>query len=218
MDLGKITGIIEIDMKFEVKFELFIDWFDKRLTWMHLLNNKSLNILIDDEISKIWTPTLVFKNTEQEEMTRFDNSSIILIEKATDFETDQSDLHETTYFPGSENPISYSRMYTTNFLCQFELQRYPFDTQTCEINIRPIKKELNFVKLIPSKLKYSGPKEMLTYSVIDYGIRESEHGSVVVTVKLKRMVSRHILSTYLPSLCILIIAQVIIISILIIIM
>ena len=41
MNLEKITGIKEIDIKFELKFNIFIDWFDKRLTWMHLLKNKS---------------------------------------------------------------------------------------------------------------------------------------------------------------------------------
>ena len=66
----------------------------------------------------------------------------------------------------------------------------------------------NFVRLIPDKLEYSGPIKMLTYTVVDYSMGESEHGSVVVTLKLKRMVSQRILSTYLPSLCILIIAQV----------
>ena len=72
-------------------------------------------------------------------------------------------------------------------------------------------KEAKFVKMIPIKLDYRGPVEMLTYSVVDYDIIESEappKGSLKVTIKLKRMVSRHLLSTYLPSLCILIIAQV----------
>ena len=185
-----------------------MDWFDTRLTWMNLFENKSLNFLFDFEIFKIWTPTLVFTNTENEEKTRMDNDSMILIDKLSNFEVDESDLHETTYFPGSENPLAYSRIYSLDFLCSFELQRYPFDTQTCKIDIMPTNKDQNFVRLIPDKLEYSGPIKMLTYTVVDYSMGESEHGSVVVTLKLKRMVSRQILSTYLPSLCILIIAQV----------
>ena len=133
---------------------------------------------------------------------------MILIDKVSDFTTDQSDLYETTYFPGSENPILYSRTYALDFLCQFELQKYPFDTQTCRIIIGPRNKELNFVKLIPNKVSYKGPIKMMTYRVMDYDIGESEQGSVIITIRLKRMVSQHILSTYLPSLCILIIAQV----------
>ena len=71
-------------------------------------------------------------------------------------------------------------------------------------------KESIVVKMIPNKVLYIGPVEMLTYFVVDYDIKEGESppGSLKVTIQLKRMVSRHLLSTYLPSLCILIIAQV----------
>ena len=208
MDLEKIREINEIDMKFSAKFNLYLDWFDTRLTWMHLLKNKSLNILSDDEISIIWTPLLVFKNTENEEMTKTDNKSMILIDRLSDHEIEESDLYESTYFSGSKNPITYSRIYSLDFLCKFELERFPFDTQICKIEIGPTNKELNFVKLNPKKFEYTGPLEMLTYTVLESQMMESAPGSVTVTLKLKRMVSRHLLSTYLPSLCILIIAQV----------
>ena len=71
-------------------------------------------------------------------------------------------------------------------------------------------KEAKFVKMIPNKLDYMGPVEMLTYYVVDYQMIESElpPKTLKVTIQLKRMVSQHLLSTYLPSLCILIIAQV----------
>ena len=208
IDLMKITGIKEIEMKFEMKFNLLVDWIDSRLTWMNLLTNKSLNLLFDDEIAKMWVPTLVFRNTEQEVKTTADNDSMILIDKVSSFKTDLFDLYETAYYSGSQNPISYSRKYTQEFLCQFELKKYPFDTQTCQIVLSPRDKETNFVRLIPVNVAYKGPVEMMTYSVIGYNIKEAKEGSVVVEIKLKRMVSRLILSTYLPSLCILIIAQV----------
>ena len=157
----------------------------------------------------IWTPKVVFINTENYETTKPDNRSTI--DKKSNYEVDESDLHEIAYFSGSENPITYSRIFSLDFQCQFELERFPFDTQTCDIVMGVTYKEAKFVKMIPSKLDYRGPVEMLTYSVVDYDIIESEtppKGSLKVTIKLKRMVSRHLLSTYLPSLCILIIAQV----------
>ena len=49
---------------------------------------------------------------------------------------------------------------------------------------------------------------MSTYTVKDYRIGIMEQ-SVEVTIELKQLVSQHLLSTYLPSLCILIIAQVV---------
>ena len=69
--------------------------------------------------------------------------------------------------------------------------------------------------MIPNKLDYTGPVVMLTYYVVNYHMIESElpPKSLKVTIQLKRMVSQHLLSTYLPSLCILIIAQVVFIYI-----
>ena len=76
-------------------------------------------------------------------------------------------------------------------------------------------KEAKFVNMIPNKLDYMGPVEMLTYYVMNYHMIESElpPKSLKVTIQLKRMVSQHLFSTYLPSLCILIIAQVVFIYI-----
>ena len=158
----------------------------------------------------IWTPKIVFLNTQNEETTKADNSSMIIIDKTSSFDLEEKDLHETAYFPAAENPLTYSKIFSLDFKCSFELRRYPFDTQTCQIEMAAIFMELKFVKLIPSKLRYIGPVEMLTYSVVDYHIGEANEpsGSLRVTLQLKRMVSRHLLSTYLPSLCILIIAQV----------
>ena len=49
----KITGIKDIDMKILIKLNLSINWLDTRLTWMNLVDNKDLNILDDGETLKI---------------------------------------------------------------------------------------------------------------------------------------------------------------------
>ena len=210
MTLIEIGRIKEIDMRFSALLKIDLDWVDTRLTWMNLYKSKRLNILSGHESSMIWTPKIVFYNTEKGKTTKPDNRSMITIDRISPYELDESDLHETTYFAGSENPITYSRIYSLDFKCSFELHRYPFDTQTCDIVMAVTFKEAMFVKIIANKVLYKGPVEMLTYFVVDYDIGEAESppGSLKVTIKLKRMVSRHLLSTYLPSLCILIIAQV----------
>ena len=210
MRLIGISKIKEIDMQFSAKLKLDLDWIDTRLTWMNLYKDKSLNMLFGYEKSMIWTPEIIFVNTENEETTKADNSSKITIDKISSFELDELDLHETAYFPGSENPLTYSRIFSLDFKCSFELRRYPFDTQTCEIEMAVTFAESKFVRLIPSKLQYIGPVEMLTYSVVDFdiGVGDVPPASLKVTIQLKRMVSQHLLSTYLPSLCILVIAQV----------
>ena len=203
----EVIEIKEKKMKYSVKFNLNLKWFDSRLTWKDLHEKKSVNILNPSEISSIWLPRLIFKNTEKELETRIDNSTLITVERLTDFMLDPFAAHETAHFRGSGNPLSLSRIYTMDFLCRFQLQKYPFDTQTCKIVLSSVEKDLDFLNLGPSNITYSGPQNMMTYTVMKYNIKR-QGKLIVVTFKFKRIVSRHILSTFLPSVCILIIAQV----------
>ena len=119
----------------------------------------------------------------------------------------ETDPEETAYYEGVENPVTFSREYNQEFECDFELHNYPSDVQRCQIVLSPTEKDQFFINLLNENLVYSGPVQMLTYMVKEYRIERID-GSVKVSILLKRLISRHILSTYLPSLCILIIAQV----------
>ena len=99
-------------MQFSSKFRLDSEWIDPRLTWMNLFKDKRLDILSEYDIIMIWTPKVVFVNTENEETTKPDNSSKIILDRISSYELDKSDFHETAYFPGSENPLTYSRKFS----------------------------------------------------------------------------------------------------------
>ena len=182
----KITQIKEMQMSCSIKFNLSLRWFDSRLTWMNLLDSAWFNILNTTEISKIWIPSMVFKNTADELKTIADNNSIIRVLKYGNHRKESLDFYETAYFKGSENPITFSRNYNQDFICIFDLHKYPFDIQTCFINIGTMDIDKVFMELIPEKLEYFGPVDMLTYMVKDYKIKESD-GSVLVEITLKRL-------------------------------
>ena len=107
-------------------------------------------------------PKIVFYKTENGKTTKPDNRSMITIDRISPYELNESDLRETAYFPGSENPITYSRIYSLDFKYSFELHRYPFDTQICEIVMVVTFKEAIFVKIMANKVLYKGPVKMLT--------------------------------------------------------
>ena len=108
--------------------------------------------------------------------------------------------------------LTYAREFHYKFNCPFSLQNYPFDTQTCTIQLSKEMKVTNFIKLFPNILTYKGPKQLMEFTVLSYKMESSptscmDH-DIVITVVLKRRIGKHITSTFLPSLCILILAQV----------
>ncbi len=42
-----------------------------------------------------------------------------------------SELYTQHMYRGSENRISVAHVFTTDFTCEFKMELYPFDSQTC---------------------------------------------------------------------------------------
>ena len=68
-------------------------------------------------------------------------------------------------FKGSENPLSVSRFYKTNFICDFDMAWYPFDTQKCSMNFVLERGSREFVDLLAHDLEYSGPLDLTQYFI-----------------------------------------------------
>ena len=125
--------------------------------------------------------------------------------------SEEHELHETAHYHGSENPLVYSRDFDLEFKCSFNITYFPFETQTCKIELKAGNKIRNFIYLVPEDFSFVGDDVLATFYVDDFWIEmDSSSSDVDVRVKivLKRRLSQHLLGIYLPSLCIIIIAQV----------
>ena len=97
---------------FRTQFKLFIEWSDSRIIFHNLHENQGLNSLIQEEKQKIWTPTLVFDNTDQKIRTVTDAESSISVKKEGDFVRNSIDNVDNVYmYSGAENPLEMSRVY-----------------------------------------------------------------------------------------------------------
>ena len=145
-------------MSFSSFFNLVAEWFDKRLTWNDLNDDKFLNIPGQDVLDKLWFPSVIFKNTPNNYQTMMDSKARLLVKKEGNFTLSSvHEVEETAYYKGSENTIEYSRDFYQQFKCIFELQDYPFDTQICTFLLKRPNKVEKFVKFVPNELQYFGP-------------------------------------------------------------
>ena len=77
--------------------------------------------------------------------------------------------------------------------------------------LRKTEKFEKFMDLVPRQLQYSGIVNMAEFVIIATDMISEQNQSnndIQVSITMKRRVSQHLLSTFLPSLCILIVAQV----------
>ena len=131
MDVLKIS---EVDLVYVLKFRLLMVWYDYRLKYHNLKEERSLNSLSRNEIDQIWIPFVVFSNTENSESTVGDDESEVTVSREGSFSESSVDvMEEINIFEGSQNRISFQQVYSKTFKCLYELQLYPFDTQVCRL-------------------------------------------------------------------------------------
>ena len=70
MDIASVLSISEVNEIFRVKFQLAMVWKDSRLTFLNLKKDNFLNVVSAVEAENIWTPVVIFRNTERMEGTK----------------------------------------------------------------------------------------------------------------------------------------------------
>ncbi len=124
------------------------DW---RLTFYNLRNTgKHQNNVGEEERNKIWIPSLIFDNSVDEKLIENDKfSQITIILNGTGLQITNENLQENIMYKGSENYLKYSRTYSMDLGCEFEQHTFPFDSQTCSIQVIILKLLYHF----PSNVK-----------------------------------------------------------------
>ena len=109
-------------------------------------------------------------------------------------------LQNDHIYKGEDNELILSQVYTTDFICDYDLRSYPFDYQKCRMNFimqvsqficicRAYNFQLNcqnlkniffekgmsgkFVRLVQDQLHYLGPSDLTQYFVVSYKMNES---------------------------------------------
>ena len=125
--------------------------------------------------------------------------------------SDENELQETAFYDGAENPIFYSRKFNLKLKCDFKLGYFPFDTQTCFITLNAGNKVKSFIKLIGETVYFIGERELATFYVVNWNLEAAPMDNdidVQVNIFFKRQISQYVFGVYIPSLFIMVIAQV----------
>ena len=192
-----------IDSSFELEFVLALKWYDNRLTFNNLREQKSSNLMGPDETNLVWFPTIVLENTKQKVEFRIDAKSIISVERnGTGTLADFTSTENKKLFKGNENPLHYKRIDNIKLNCFYQLSWYPFDTQNCFILIGQPEILHGYVEHVPGKFLYVGPEDLTQYFVKTTGMRRvliDGRQYIQVRVAIGRRLLTIILTTILPT-------------------
>ena len=197
------------DMFMEVRFKLMLFWYDSNVIWINLKEKKNLNVLSKEEIGQLWMPQMMFENADSIKPLILDDSALLSVNKESKGEVLQypDEINDQMYFNSSENPLEYERKYQLKLYCDFDFLWFPFDTQECGIKLKLFDAQSADVSLEPGSINFTGEQNLLQFKVIGWKISKNKDGMVEARMTFQRDYTNHFATTFLPSLCILMIAQ-----------
>ena len=205
VELLKVLELDEVAMLFRTKYTVNLEWLDSRITFHNLHKNQGLNTLVESEKQNIWTPRLIFHNTDESTRTTTDSESVISVRREGNYTTSTIETIDNTYiFLGSENPLVMSRIYQTEWICDYEMNWFPFDTQKCQMTFAATKDMNPFIQIIGNGHNYRGPVELTQYFIRETEMfpqrLDDDQQAMVFQTTLGRRLLGNLLTIFLPTL------------------
>ena len=129
--IQNVIDISEVNNIIELKFDILMEWYEYRVDYRNLKIVKALNMLSDEELSSLWIPYIIFKNTDNNEAVKLDGvrSSVFII-RESDFQRSGLEIaDEIEIFSGASNKLTIGQTYSKKFHCTYLLHYFPFDSQ-----------------------------------------------------------------------------------------
>jgi hypothetical protein len=172
----------------------------------NLRENASKNLLSSEEAHQIWTPKLVFENTEDKIQTTMDDKTTVLVRtfNVSDFDiSDKTNNEAVKQYAGEDNVLVMSKFYNLEFQCEFQMHWYPFDSQVCHADLGIVKDQEKFVHIQSELMQYNGPNDLTQYFIKgkrQVSIKRDNRGLVQIELVLGRRLLSLILTIFLPTL------------------
>ena len=211
INVNEIISISEVEQVINIQFQLEMAWFDSRLQYYNLKENQKMNSLSNAELDGIWVPQILFRNTKHQIISEKDRKSFALVAKKGNGTMSGHTINENIeIYEGSENPLKFVRVYAIDFRCDFDMRWYPFDIQTCTMDLQLNGILGDFVDIFSGDFNYLGPKELTQYIIKDSKMMQERVAGVIgvkVSISLGRLLLGSILTTYIPTIILIIISH-----------
>ena len=211
LDILDVVNIDQVKGLFYTLVSVRTLWYDSGLTYNNLKNESRRNML-HEESKVIWSPSIVYEpveNTEKIKPMQDEKSWKIIATNISDYQLNEPTENKNGLkFAGSKNLQDLTIQNSIEWVCNFDLFWYPFDTQSCSLRFY-IKQD--YADLFPDMIAYSGPIELIQFNIQNYTIcstmMKGRHG-VEATIVFGRPLISNILTVFIPTLILLSISHI----------
>ncbi len=217
LDLVNIMEINELRQELRCQVRIRMAWTDNRLTFHNLRQDEARNTVEDKQRDSIWLPRLTFPNSVDTLATTSDHMSYLSIQRqglptANSVEV----VNENLVYSGEENPLRLDKMLSMTLACKFDLTMFPFDVQHCPLTISVPFNLKPHVRITLTDILSSRKIALTQYFFSGFEIKDScksliqtsgTDDCIMVNLKLKRDFVYHLTATYLPTLSLIVIAE-----------
>ena len=198
-----VQDIQEVAQILKMKFKISLQWKDARILFYNIKPDKKMNSLSLQEQLSIWTPTIVFWNTEKQLRTVNDKTTFASIRKDGNGTMIGKEINEDIEeYQGSENPITIHRVYSIELYCEYDMRWYPFDQQTCYIQMVMDGVLDSYADLLVGDVLFSGSKELTQYFVKNFKMNKKTimgKAGISVSVTFGRRLLGTFLTIFFPT-------------------
>ena len=134
IDVIQVLELVEVESEMSLQYRLTLIWKDSRVSFRNLKEDTFLNTVGREDAGKIWYPKVIFYNTKDMEETKYNDKSVITVNRnGTPTVSSLKEIQNDHIYKGEENELILSQVYTTQFICEYDLRNYPFDVQKCSM-------------------------------------------------------------------------------------
>ena len=222
IEIYDILNIQELEMEYTVYLKIKMWWYDSRINFRNLKINKDENILSLKEIDQIWSPELIFWDSNEvgvikagdqvsKDASKFSGKGTVKVLRYGDHQHNPlKEVDEDYLYPGKENPLLMTNRMVVKLGCKFSLEAFPFDSQLCPIKLnKDIEQEPQFSLKWKKSPSMKNKIKLMQYDIKDLYFNNTNEiqNEIAVYIKLQRKLSGHIFNTYIPTLILVLIAS-----------
>ncbi|KAK7068653.1 hypothetical protein SK128_006200, partial [Halocaridina rubra] len=132
MNIKSIKKIDLPNFNFVCEIEMVLQWIDARVKVQYLNIIDEINVVPQNEYP--WVPKLEYsgdENTVSDAVTT--KSRMVVLRRSSPLGDNDQIVQESLAFDARKSPLLLKEELTVSTVCLYDLQAFPFDTQTCTI-------------------------------------------------------------------------------------